>query len=397
MIAFHRTQLAEQLAHALQGKALIGDAHNGLFLAAPRRTGKSTFLRGDLTPALEKAGVEVAYVDLWADKQRDPGQLISETIAKSLKKQLGLVARTARNAGLKSLKIAGTLEIDTSKIGQIDGMTLVDALTTLHEASGKPVALIIDEAQHALTSEAGENAMTALKSARDQMNSPGSVQLMLVMSGSDRDKLLRLVVSASAPFYGSQIQSLPPLGTDFIAHIAQLVEEQRPDLMPVDRATLQESFHDFGDRPQFFMEAMGQVLSPLAGLKGRFEEAMKAAARERQVGDEAQMDSDYLGLRAVEQVVLWRLLAQGPKFRPYDGESLRFYKEKLGKAVSIAQVQKALDGLRDRGQSNAIVWRSARGEYAVEDVAMHRWYESRVAAGRWPPVDIDGTASFADE
>jgi len=28
------------------------------------------------------------------------------------------------------------------------------------------VALIIDEAQHALTSEAGETAMTALKSAR---------------------------------------------------------------------------------------------------------------------------------------------------------------------------------------------------------------------------------------
>ncbi len=38
--------------------------------------------------------------------------------------------------------------------------------------------------------------MTALKSARDQMNKPTQVNLMLVMSGSDRDKLLRLVVSA---------------------------------------------------------------------------------------------------------------------------------------------------------------------------------------------------------
>ena len=57
MIAYPRRQLAEQLVQALQGKALLGDAHNGLFLAAPRRTGKSTFLQGDLSPALEAAGV----------------------------------------------------------------------------------------------------------------------------------------------------------------------------------------------------------------------------------------------------------------------------------------------------------------------------------------------------
>ena len=73
MIAFHRTALAEQLVQALQGRPFMGDAHNGLFLAAPRRTGKSTFLQGDLAPALKAAGVEVVYVDLWADPRRDPG------------------------------------------------------------------------------------------------------------------------------------------------------------------------------------------------------------------------------------------------------------------------------------------------------------------------------------
>ena len=34
MIAYHRTALAQQLVQALQGKALLGDAHSGLFLAA---------------------------------------------------------------------------------------------------------------------------------------------------------------------------------------------------------------------------------------------------------------------------------------------------------------------------------------------------------------------------
>jgi hypothetical protein len=65
------------------------------------------------------------------------------------------------------------MKIDTRKIGQIDGVTLVDALKALHAAATAPIALVIDEAQHALTSEAGENAMATLKSARDQLNRPG--------------------------------------------------------------------------------------------------------------------------------------------------------------------------------------------------------------------------------
>ena len=96
--------------------------------------------------------------------------------------------------------------------------------------------MIIDEAQHALTSTEGENVMMALKSARDQLNRPGTVNLMLVMSGSDRDKLLRLVNTNGAPFYGSQISRMPPLGQDFIDHVSRLITAQRPELAPVDGA-----------------------------------------------------------------------------------------------------------------------------------------------------------------
>lgn len=389
MIAYPRQTLAAQLVQALQGKALLGDAHNGLFLAAPRRTGKSTFLQGDLAPALRQAGVEVVYVDLWADTRRDPGNLIAEAIAQALQAHLNVVARTAKKVGLKSVKVAGSLDIDTSKIGHIDGLTLVDALRSLHQAAGRPVALIIDEAQHALTSEAGEVTMTALKSARDQMNQPGQVNLMLVMSGSDRDKLLRLVVSAGAPFYGSQIHPLPLLDTGFIDHVAALVEAQRPDLVPVDRVALYDAFKVFGFRPQFFMAAMGAVLSPLAGHGVRFEVALQQAAQDQQTQDEAQMESDYLGLKPIEQAVLWRMLAQGARFRPYDAEALRFYRERVGRPVSVQQAQKALESLRQR--TPALVWKSARGEYAVEDAAMHRWFEQRQAAKRWPPVPLQGS------
>ena len=395
MIAYPRSALAREMVAALQGKSLLGDAHNGLFLAAPRRTGKSTFLQGDLAPALQAAGVEVVYVDLWADPRRDPGVLIAEAVARALQPHLGLVARAAKKAGVKGVKLAGTLDIDISKIGQVDGLTLVEALRTLQQQADRPVALIIDEAQHALTSVAGEAAMTSLKSARDQLNQPGQVNLMLVMSGSDRGKLLRLVVNAGAPFYGSQIQALPTLDTDFIAHVAGLIEAQRPDLLPVDRAALQTAFAAFGHRPQFFMGALGDVLSPLASISGRFEPALQQAAWRRQQQDEAQMESDYLGLKPSEQAVLWRMLGQGPRFRPYDAEALRFYRDKLGRPLNAQQAQRALEALRER--TPAVVWKSARGEYAVEDAAMHRWYQNRVAEGSWPPLPPQGTLALEDD
>jgi hypothetical protein len=360
-----------------------------LFLAAPRRTGKSTFLQADLKPALEAAGVVVAYVDLWADPRRDPGSLIADAIARALAPRLGAVSRAAKAAGLESVTIAGALKIDVSKIGKIDGVTLPDALRALHEAAKAPVALIVDEAQHALTSEAGEATMSALKSARDQLNRPGQVNLMLVMSGSDRDKLLRLVNTNGAPFYGSQISRMPSLGQDFIEHVSRLVTAQRPELAPVDAATLLQAFESFGHRPQFFMEALGQALSPLSGLQGvRFEQAVLQSAQERQRADEAQMESEFLALRPLEQAVLWRLLEQGPRFRPYDGDALRFYRERVTGRVTPQMAQRALESLRERNP--ALVWKSARGEYAVDDAAMHRWFEQLTAQGRWPPVDPQG-------
>lgn len=395
MIHFPRDALARELVAALRGQAVFGDAQNGLFLAAPRRTGKTTFLQADLKPALEAIGIVVAYVDLWADLRRDPGALIADAIARALAPRLNVVSRATKAAGLESVTIAGALKIDLDRIGRIDGVTLPDALRALHEAAKAPVALIVDEAQHALTSEAGEATMSALKSARDQLNRPGEVNLMLVMSGSDRDKLLRLVNANGAPFYGSQISRMPPLGPEFIDQVSRLIVEQRPSLAPVDATTLKHAFATFGHRPQFFMEALGQALSPLSGLQGvRFEQALLQAARERQQADEAQMESEYLALRPLEQAVLWRMLEQGSRFRPYDGAALRFYRERAGGGVTPQMAQRALESLRER--TPALVWKSARGEYAVDDAAMHRWFEQRTTQGRWPPVDPLGKPAMDD-
>lgn len=384
MLHFARTALAQELVIALSGRSVLGDAHNGLFLAAPRRTGKSTFLQRDLQPALEKQGVVVVYVDLWADQKRDPGELIADGIARAIDSRQGIVAKLAKKSGLDSVTIAGTFKIDTTKIGKTNGVTLTDALRTLHHIAKNPIALIIDEAQHALTSAEGENAMTALKSARDQLNSPGRVNLMLVMSGSDRDKLLRLVNTNSAPFFGSDIKTMPTLGDDFVDHLATVIEDQRKELVPIDRRRLIDAFSLFGKRPQFFMNAIDRALSPLSSSTALpFEDRLLHEAAEHLAEQEDQMESDYLALKPLERAVVWRVLEKGAKFKPYDAGALAFYRSKTRKVVTPAQAQAVLEKLRQR--SPAFMWKSERGEYALDDAAMHRWYERRVKAGTWPP------------
>jgi hypothetical protein len=388
---FSRANLGQAMLDDLLGKTPFGDAANGYFLAAPRRTGKSSFLKNDLQPLLQSANIAVIYVDLWIDKNKDPASLIADAIGKEIVKNLGFVAKTAKSTGLESISVGGMLKIDTSKIGQYEGVTLHDALNTLQQSIGKPIALIIDEAQHALTSRAGEDAMTALKSARDQMNVPGNTKLMLIMSGSDRDKLLRLVNSNSAPFFGSSIKTMPLLGTDFIHHVTQMIEHHIPQLKQVDETLLMSSFKLFGNRPQFFTKALGEVLNPLNNPQAGFETLVCDLAKMHINDEQMRMASQYCGLRPLERAIIWRLLEQGGKFRPYDAEALQFYTTKTSstKNITPAQVQSAIDTLRTLSPS--MIWKSARGEYALDDAHMHDWYQERLKTGKWPPDGINET------
>ncbi len=391
---FPREALAREIAAKLLGRHLFGDATNGLFLAAPRRTGKSTFLQADLKPHLEANGCVVVYVDLWADQRRDPADLISGAIARAITDNSGILSRAAKMAGLESISLAGAVKFDTTRIGRPDGSTLTDALQMLCESAKKKVVLIIDEAQHALSSEAGEGAMAALKAARDVLNTPDDARLLLVMSGSDRDKLMRLVNTSGAPFYGSTVERMPELDKGFVEFVVAIIEADRPDLKPVDADRLFDAFRLFGSRPQFFAAALGQALNPLTSSDERFEVQVLRAAEQSQQEDERQMESEFRSLRTLEQAVLWRLLDQGTRFRPYDAEALRFYSDavsRLGASkgkVTAQAVQAALESLRSR--TPALVWKSARNEYAVSDSSMHKWYEARLRAGAWPPVESAG-------
>ena len=148
IFTFHRPALASGYCDSLEGQGLV-DSRSGLFLAAPRRTGKSTFLREDLLPTMLGRGWTTIYVDLWADKSKDPALLITSAVKKKMGDYAGIVAKMSRAAGLEKVNVLGALSLNFESTELPPGLTLTDALGALVEIGKAPVAIIIDEAQHA--------------------------------------------------------------------------------------------------------------------------------------------------------------------------------------------------------------------------------------------------------
>lgn len=375
---FHapRGDLAESVARQLSPDPLLGSTA-GLFLASPRRTGKSTFLRLDLVPLLKERGQFPIYVDLWEDRARDPGVLIAEALAKAIEDLSTRVERLWKLLPFSRISVGG-VTADLPKAEGTRSATLTEALVEIGTRAGRDVVFIIDEAQHALTSEAGKDAMFALKAARDAMNQRREgARLYLLFTGSHRDKLAALVLTHKQPFYGARVQDFPKLGRRFVDAYLRIVNPLLAADNQLDADDVMRAFELLGHRPEKLQEvirdhALGQGGS--AGLRATVaERADLLRARVWQ-----QHEADYGQLSPLQRAVLRRLIEDGPDFAPFSGSALRRIGADLGTNAVASEVQKALDDLRDK----SIVWRPERGVYALEDQDMRDWLLAVTRADR---------------
>ena len=212
---FKRTDLANEVADKILFTSPTSASSSGLFLAAPRRTGKSTFLREDLRPQLEAKGALVLYVDLWENRQTDPGDAIVNAIRAELAKHDGVIKRLAKSTGLEKVSIAGT-SFALDKLGLAQGISLSAALSALSDDVQTPIVLVIDEAQHAITTDGGTHALFSLKAARDELNSTRHKGLRVVATGSNQDKLAMLRNSKDQAFFGAPLVRFPSLGREYV-------------------------------------------------------------------------------------------------------------------------------------------------------------------------------------
>lgn len=380
-----RDQLAKALGQDLAGESLV-DYSSGMFLAAPRRTGKSTFLNNDFIPECVQRGWLPVYVDLWSDRDAAPAELISGAIGAALGSFEGALAKAAKKAGIDKINLLRTLSWDFTRPQLPEGTTLAQALAVLHQVSGQMVVLIIDEAQHALNSEDGLNAMFALKAARDRLNRGDRPDgLRLVFTGSSRDKLANLVLKSKQPFFGASITPFPLLGREYVEFITDLWNRRLAVSNQFKVEDLVYAFELVGRRPEMLNKLLAEVSVGL-GEAGNLGELLRTGALNHQAGVWSDYESAWNDLSALQQAVLEvmaeRTLGRQP-FSPFTEQTLRDVNRKLQQAraeikASTTSVQKALDALRDK----ELVWKANRGEYALEDASMAEWLARDKAAGR---------------
>jgi hypothetical protein len=372
MSYFQRKTLANQLTKQLLTPSVTSASGSGLFLAAPRRIGKSTFLREDLRPALLQQGVLVLYADLWANKLQDPGETIVNVVRAELAKHQGVVTRLARSVGLEKLSLGGLL-LNMEKVGLPAGMSLSSALAVLSDEIKTTIVLIIDEAQHALTTANGSNTLFALKAARDELNSSAHFGLRVVATGSNRDKLTMLRSGREQAFYGAPLIDFPALGEDFIEWFCRQIELP----VPLDPAITFELFQRAGCRPEVLSAAADALRFDFAlsatNTHPKFEAAIEAQITEAQNDIFRTLGS----LTPLQRVVLTVMAEDGERFAPFEDQTMTKYKRLLkpkrsaakgntvsmSKDLDISNVQGALTALQEK----ALVWRAARGVYAIEE------------------------------
>lgn len=366
---FHRVELALDMTTRLLDAPPTSAVRSGLFLAAPRRTGKSTFLREDLVPALRNAGALVLYIDLWRDRDADPGEVIVNEVAAALAAEKGALRRAVSRVGDASLSVGS---VSVSLGGRDSGSAKISttaALASLSEETGRVIALIIDEAQHAITTEAGTNALFGLKAARDELNSSAHHGLRVIATGSSRDKLAMLRASKDQAFFGAPLVAFPPLGKDYVRWFV----EQQAFGDALDIADVTRWFERAGHRPEFLGAAAESVNFQFdvdeASVTARLEEALE---HEVAMADEAILEL-VRSLRPLQSAVLREMASKGRGYAPFEGQTMKRYAETIqridansGIVPSTTNVQAALESLKQRG----LVWRASRGVYALEDAPL---------------------------
>ncbi len=365
---YKRLDLANSMANKVLFLAATTASSSGLFLAAPRRTGKSTFLREDLRPALERLGALVVYADLWENRKADPGDVIVSAVRAELAKHDGVVARLARSAGLDKVALGG-VSFSLDRVGLGKDVSLSAAFAALSDETKKTIVLIIDEAQHAITSDGGNDALFALKAARDELNSSRHHGLRVVATGSNQDKLAMLRNSKEQAFFGAPLVKFPSLGKDYVAWFC--AHAQLPVQLNVD--AVYALFIRAANRPEVLGAAADALRFDFELLSRDVPQRFAQAVEDQIEANHNETMRVIHSLTPLQNAVLRVLAASASAYAPFEAATLIEYQRVLDAIAPLNQskadipnVQQALTALQEK----ALIWRAARGVYALEDTSL---------------------------
>ncbi|WP_232351802.1 hypothetical protein [Inhella proteolytica] len=343
-----------------------------LALFGPRRLGKTWFLDQDLTPAARERGWLPVYADLWLQRGA-PLAAINHALEEALDdasvpaQAAGKLAKTPVTK-LSALGVSVDLGAAPSrrKLPEAPELRFDALIQRLHAAAGRPILLMLDEAQalaegSAASAEALAGSLRAVLHKRRQ-------QVHAVLTGSSPDALAQLLATAGAPMYHfAQVLNFPALGDEFLKALAEQygrVHKGRKPLLD----DLRQLFERLGHKPALMRDVVKSMSAE--GETDVQRGFAKYLADERHVaGWRALIDTLGPLERGLARAVAAGQAPLGQATRQQLGQL-----PGVGAAPTVGKVRAALERLRKLG----VLTRS--GTPQVEDPFLQAWLLGR------PPV-----------
>lgn len=344
---FSRTELAAQV---------LGMFNTGLSSAltffAPRRMGKTEFLRKDIMPAAEAAGWSVFYYSfLDADAS---AQAFAAAIADFVKGD-GWLSRTFGRVGKVSGGAAGiSAGVEIKDAAPDDIKAVVARLAERNKRS----LLLLDEVQ-ALATPGQASFVAALRTALDMHKD----NVKVIFTGSSREGLRRMFSQANAPFFHfGQNLSFPSLDKRFTDHLADMF--RKTTTRSLDADALWQAFREMGDSPQLARALVERMaLQPGVSIEAGKEALVS------DINSSRNFAHDWQKCSGLERLLL-KAIASGV------GELYGVaHRERLAQAlgvpdVGVSSVQSALRSMMRRG----LVYKSeGRSNHEIEDSMFKEW------------------------
>jgi len=341
---------------------LLADApRRPLAIFGPRQVGKTHFLTHDLHEAAQSRGWEPVYVDLWG--QSDPLGAVSTAVATVLR-------RLALATGRTAVTSVGALGVNVGLAAPAPLAATTDPAATLASQfaelvrlqPGRPVLLMLDEAQTLVKAGAGDLAMKAIRALFN--GHPGSV--LLVFTGSSKPQLMSLVGDHSkTAFKLAAHMDFPVLGQDFIGFVATRYREITR--RAIDRAELAWAFEQLLHRPGEMIDFVRFMITDAPGLGVRAAlEAFKAKNRP-DLGFQQQFDD----CSALQQALLLEVAAGHKLFS-------RDTRERIGQRIAQpgpAAPATIHNGLQQLEAKGVLAKSPQRGHYQFEDEHLREWVD----------------------
>lgn len=352
------------------------DFRRGVFVFSPPKTGKTTFLKVGMAPALKEQGWEPLVVEMFPEADTDPRERLEATVMEALRACDALIELPmgAYRMGRSDDELA-TLQNDANWSLLPPDISLVEALSTLQMTVGRPLVLMIDEAQHLLSSASGLQALRALQAARDKLFNPhGRPGLCVIFALNNMERLRQFTSDTEIPFHDCPIGpwltfSAKPFSEAITQHI-------NARLMPDNHFSARDVLQVFeltGRRPDLLwlvMKRVGLDAGRAPDLGMLVDQGLNVLPHaERFMSREA-----YHSLCPLQRAVLLSLaqaVYSGVYVEPWSESSLeRLARMTRVDAIEDKALQRALDDLLERG----FVWKAQEtNRYGLESAVITEW------------------------